>query len=424
MCLRTLFLDFNSYFASVEQMDRPELRGRPVAVAPLKAETTCCIAASQEAKARGIRTGTQIAEARRLCPGLEVIEARPQLYVETHNQLVKIIGAILPVEAVVSIDEMHCKLWGEWTQPEQAPWIARELKRAIAEQVSPVLTCSIGLAPNPFLAKTASDMQKPDGLMMICPEDLPRCLYRLELRDLCGIGGNMEARLQQRGITTVEQLCAASKETLRAVWGGVGGEYFYRHLRGEETVHLPTVHRTVGHSHVLPPELRNEASARAVLHRLTQKAAMRLRAMKHVAGGMALYVRGYESARDRPNWSDDVRFAHTQDTIELLHALDLLWRRRAAAPAHTRPTPPLAVGVTLLHLAALTNATPSLFGREERRRRHAMLRAVDAINRRYGINAVHFGGATSALAYAPMRIAFNHIPDVDFEHNGPAPDAV
>lgn len=423
MCLRTLFLDFNSYFASVEQMDRPELRGRPVAVAPLKAETTCCIAASQEAKICGIQTGTPVAEARRLCPGLIVVEARPELYIKTHHRLIEVIENLLSDLVIASIDEMHGRLWGEWCEPAGARGIAHEIKRAIAEKFGPQLTCSIGLAPNPFLAKTATDMQKPDGLVVIRLEDLPEILFDLELRDLSGIGRNMETRLRRRGIGTVAQLCAASKETLRAVWGGVGGEYFYAQLRGEITVHPPTAHRTVGHSHVLPPELRTEEKARAVLHRLTQKAAMRLRAMRHVAGGLALFVRGHEGARGQPNWSDDVRFAHTQDTIELLHALDLLWRRRAAAPAYMRPTPPLAVGVTLLHLAEMHNATPLLFGREERRRRHALLRAVDSINKLRGINTVHFGGATAALAYAPTRIAFNRIPNLDFEHLRLVPDA-
>src|ERR1700710_1380351 len=104
MDLRYLYVDMNSYFASVEQAQRPELRRRPVAVVPVLAETTCCIAASHEARVHGVKTGTQVAQARQLCPDIEIIEARPRLYIETHHRLIKVIESLLPVEDVVSID--------------------------------------------------------------------------------------------------------------------------------------------------------------------------------------------------------------------------------------------------------------------------------------------------------------------------------
>ena len=104
-------------------------------------------------------------------------------------------------------------------------------------------------------------MQKPDGLVVIEQEDLPHCLYHLELRDFGGIGRNMEKRLHQHGIRTVKSFCEASKDPLRQVWGGVGGERMYNALRGEFVYRAPTNKSTVGHSHVLPPEERNEASA-------------------------------------------------------------------------------------------------------------------------------------------------------------------
>src|SRR4051812_5013706 len=114
MPLRSLMVDFNSFFASAEQQLRPELRGQPVAVAPVRSETTCAIAASYEAKKFGIKTGTPIAKARKMCPDLVVVEARPPLYVKMHEDLKRAIDSCSHVEATWSIDELECDLTGRW----------------------------------------------------------------------------------------------------------------------------------------------------------------------------------------------------------------------------------------------------------------------------------------------------------------------
>ena len=141
-------------------------------------------------------------------------------------------------------------------------------------------------------------MEKPDGLVTILPADLPDVLHPLALRDLCGIGPGMEVRLRAHSIETVEHLCAASRTLLHKIWGGVGGKLFHDALHGAPTVANTTERRSLGHSHVLPPELRHEAGARSVLHRLTQKAAMRLRSMGHLAGAMGVFIRSTAGAAD------------------------------------------------------------------------------------------------------------------------------
>ncbi len=110
--LNWLFVDLNSYFASVEQEARPELRGRPVGVVPMMADTTCCIAASYEAKAFGVRTGTIVADAKRMCPEIVLVEGRHELYTEYHHRVVEAVESCVPVTAVCSIDEMACRLMG------------------------------------------------------------------------------------------------------------------------------------------------------------------------------------------------------------------------------------------------------------------------------------------------------------------------
>jgi DNA polymerase IV len=115
-----LYLDLNSYFASVEQQLHPELRGRAVAVIPVKAETTCCIAASYETKAYGIQTGTDVAEARRLCPEIVLVEASQSQYARFHYAILEAVNRCLPVEQVLSIDEIACRLTGSQCNPDRA----------------------------------------------------------------------------------------------------------------------------------------------------------------------------------------------------------------------------------------------------------------------------------------------------------------
>ena len=147
-----LFLDLNAYFASVEQQVRQELRGQPIAVIPIATKNTCCIAASYEAKAFGIKTGMSLAEAKALCPKILLVEARPKLYVEYHHRIIAAVERCVPVSSVVSIDEMACRLIGRERGLPNARVIALEVKAAIQE-VGDWLRCSIGLAPNRLLAK-------------------------------------------------------------------------------------------------------------------------------------------------------------------------------------------------------------------------------------------------------------------------------
>ncbi|OZA05382.1 MAG: DNA polymerase, partial [Methylophilaceae bacterium 17-44-8] len=129
--LNALYVDFNSYFASVEQQLQPQLRGKPIGVLAVMAETTCCIAASYEAKAFGIKTGTSVRDARKLCKDITFIEARPPLYVEHHHKLIEIVESCTHVEKVLSIDEMVCKLTGSQQAKENALKLAANIKQAV-----------------------------------------------------------------------------------------------------------------------------------------------------------------------------------------------------------------------------------------------------------------------------------------------------
>jgi len=402
MSLRALYVDFNSYFASVEQQEVPELRGKPIGVLPIMAETTCCIAASYEAKAFGVKTGTPVREARKLCPNIIFVEARPYLYVEYHHRLVEMVESCTPVERTLSIDEMVCRLTGSQQQKENALALAAHIKRTLADKAGTCIRSSIGIAPNMFLAKVASNMQKPDGCVVIEPQDLPEKLFSLELRDLYGIGKRTEQRLNRNNIFTVRDLYAMNSQQLRAAWGSIEGERLYDKLRGRDFHEIERPRSTLGHSHVLPPQLRTPKGAISVLHRLLQKACMRLRNYGLHASSVRISIKFLEE----DGWSSESTCSATDDTLQLTQALNLLWQRFPDdAP------PPYKAGITLGKLTERHAQTKTLFPRPERKPQHSLDKALDSLNMRYGKNAVYFGGAHNALNNAPMRIAFNHIPD-------------
>jgi DNA polymerase IV len=407
--LRNLAIDFNSFFASVEQQEQPQLRGKPVGIVPVLAETTGCIAISIEAKALGLKRNLRVAEARRACPGLVIVEARPEVYINYHRRLKKIVESCVPVKKVQSIDELECELTLDFAdQPERAMALARQIKAKIAREVGACLRSSIGIGPNWFLAKVASDMQKPDGLVVLDNADLPRKILHLQLTDLCGIGENMDRRLRRAGIDTVAKLYAADGAQLRRAWGSVEGARFHEWLHGGRQERETTQHNTIGHGHVLPPQLRNHDDALAVLHRLLQKAAMRLRHDQYYAGGLHVSLR----CRDGTDWSEGIHFNETQDTLHFTHVLNQLWSRR---PVDVRRRVPLQIGIVLTGLLAASGHTGDLFELEKETTRARLHSAVDTLNFTFGKNTVYFGGAHGATQSAPMRIAFTRIPEPELE---------
>ena len=417
MTLRCLFVDFDSFFASVEQHDATHLRGRPVAVIPVASTTTCCIAASKEAKRDyGIKTGTGVAEALERCPDIALQIARPARYLKVHKQFLDTIQTCIPHGTPASVDEVPCWLLGRERRRDNAEDIARNIKRALRERFSEALTCSIGIAPNKFLAKTASDMNKPDGLTVIEEADLPHALHALELRDLCGIGPSMEARLHRADIETVEELCASSRDRLRRAWGSIEGERFWLQLRGFDLPARETQRGSIGHSHVLGPELRSFEGARSVLCKLLAKAAMRLRHEQFLAGGMAIRIRfvGMDA-----RFEQDLRFAPIDDTPALLRMLgdklERMGRAIAAGRWDPKRNPPLSVAVTLVGLSPRVAVCGELMA--ERRRAHAISALLDRVNEKFGQSALHTGSMKHAVKFdaAPMRIPFGSLPNVDIE---------
>lgn len=416
-----LFVDLNSYFASVEQQVRPDLRGRPVGVVPMMADTTVCIAASYEAKAFGVRTGTVVADAKRLCPDIVLVEGRHEIYTEYHHRIVEAVETCVPVTAVCSIDEMACRLMGRERPLMAAIELGRKVKTAIAEKVGPMLRSSVGLATNRYLAKIASDMEKPDGLIALPLDILPEALSRLSLRDLPGIGARTEKRLNDKGLTSMKQLMALTCEQAGEVWGSVWGERLWHWLRGEDFEMSETDHlKSISHSHVLAPEMRTAEKAYAVAHKLLHKAAMRLRAADLWASSIGLAI-GFAVPRSEKapvsrfgvpthGWHKDLHLSECQDNATFIAALSKLW---ASRPAGAQYDQPYFIGVQLNGLVPgrlhSLNLFDSLDGEKSRTR---LLKVMDAINNKYGLSTLAPATMLAAYKAAPTRIAFHSIPDL------------
>ena len=420
-----LHIDLNSFFASVEQQLHPEYRGKPTAVVPTMADTTCCIAASYEAKALGIKTGTRVGDAKKICPEIILVNGSHEKYAEISHAIGEAVERVCPVAHTPSIDEVVCQLMGRECEPPNARRIAVAIKQAIRDDVGETLRCSIGMAPNRYLAKIASDMQKPDGLIGLLPSQLPRAIAHLELRDLPGVGARTETRLNAKGIHTMEELLALDRNGMHKLWDSVWGDRLYHWLRGANTGDdgAPVssgVQKSLGHSHVLAPEHRTPEGAWAVAHKLLHKAAMRLRMEKFHTTSLSVTVR-YALSREQSarltkskqhysgiqniGWGMEARFRAAQDTLTLLEALQGCWAQRPQGPEHRRP---FFVGVTLRNLIPEDEMQAMLF--EEPGNRNQLSATMDKLNLKYGHTTLHFAGMLAARDSAPTRIAFTQIP--------------
>jgi DNA polymerase-4 len=420
-----LHIDLNSFFASVEQELHPEYRGKPTAVVGTMADTGTIIAASYEAKALKIKTGTRVGEAKVLCPDIILVDGSHTVYSEFSHKIAAAVERCCPVAHTPSIDEMVCQLMGRERQPPAARQIALAIKQAIRDDVGSALRCSIGMAPNRYLAKIASDMQKPDGLIGLLPSQLPRAVAHLELRDLPGVGARTEARLHAKGVRTMTELLALDRNGMHALWNSVWGDRLYHWLRGTVTGDdgapvAADIQKSLGHSHVLGPEHRSQEGAWAVAHKLLHKAAMRLRMEKFHTGSLAVTVK-YKLTRDEAAratklrkhtsgiqhaaWGMEARFRPCQDTLSLLEALQGIWKQRPNGAEHQQP---FFVGVTLRNLIPDNELPVMLF--EEPGNRNQLSATMDKLNLKYGHTTLHFAGMLPARESAPTRIAFTQIP--------------
>ena len=416
------------------EMFNLDLRGRPLGVVPLDSPHTSCIAVSREAKARGVKSGARIAEAREVIPDMVFVIARHDAYVRLHKRILEVIDGIVPVAKVRSIDEVVCHLFpGEAAEGEGLSW---RLKSAIADAFSPVLTCSIGMAPTELLAKVGAEMNKPDGFALIRAGDLPDRLSRLDLSDLPGISKGIEGRLAAAGITDIPALYGLASKQARAIWGNVEGERFWRELHGFHAERPETKKSMFGHSRVLPRDWRTPDRIAACARQLTLSAARRLRREDLRASRLTLGFRGGDRypSNGRPprdlHWGWEGVFPPARDDRTFLRALsDGLEQARVRMRFAPR-----SISVMIHDLAHETQITGDLFGgapdpgmpgcdSAAREKWEKVSDLMDSLRQSHGAKALSIG-ATEDMpgGYVGAKIAFGRIPDEEDFSEAPTED--
>jgi DNA polymerase-4 len=383
----TLYIDMNSFFASVEQQMNPAFRGKPLGITALTNESGCVVAASIEAKALGVKNVSRVSDVKRICPHIILTPSRHRLYVRVNQRIAAVLDKYAELERVRSVDEFQIALGGPTAQLENAIALTHRLKRAVREEVGSHLKFSAGIGSNHLLAKIAGKLQKPDGLKWLSPDNMPDAIAHLALDDLPGISRGTMARLSSANIHTIPQLYALDPRHARLIWHSIEGERFVRALQGENIPLPETTRNGYGNSKVLAPDNRTINNAYLVSRWLVEKSANRLRRDGYTAQTFSLYM-GFEP---KGGWSKSVKIHSSQDTRLFLDINKKLWRmmydrrhprRISTVGVHLGKVQQLDVrsGEMLLPLDAGQASNDEKLGS-----------VLDHINTRFGTGTISFG---------------------------------
>ena len=373
-----LHIDMNSYFATVEQQANPKLRGKPVAVLGSKAKRTIIVAASVEAKKFGVKTGTKIEDAPKLCPDIIFVHGEPRKYSFVTKKFIEIFEDFTDKVEIFSIDEAFLDV----TQTEKiyggAETIAQEIKKRIKSEIGEYITCSIGIAKNKFLAKTGSDLQKPDGLTIITDSNVDEILLALPLEEFCGIGKRINQRLGTIGIENTEQLRGYPNVLLNKEFGIATGEKLKRMAYGLDNSPVISRHdradaKSYSHARTLNKNITNRDEIKKHILLLSEKIAFRMRKDGCMAKEVGLWLRfgdfGGVGKRYRlGKW--------THDGIEIYDsAVSILIGLKLRAPVR-------AIGVFVGSVQKESNTTMSFLDSDALNEK--ILNTMDIINNRFG----------------------------------------
>lgn len=406
----TMHVDINSCFATIEQQANPFLRGKPVAVAAYVKDYGCILAASREAKKLGVKTGMRVKEGRMLAPRLVVLPPDPPKYRVVNRAMLKILESYTAHISVESIDEMVMNLAKTPIIEQQSmESIAREIKQRIKQEIGEWITVSCGIAPNRYLAKVASGLQKPDGLVAITRENIIDTFSRMQLEDFCGIKEGNAGRLRSVGIMTPLMMFRASAADLKHAFHAITGYHWWLRLHGYEDgvkykdfeTESPEDQKSFGQSYALgKPYLPNDPRLWQILIQLVMKMGRRIRRDHFAAYGVGIAL-----MFDSDHW-------HTQEkhSVPLYTDADFYGAmRRILAKAPNKPVKLLAIwSYLLIHDEALQ---PSLFPEENQKR--DVTRAIDAIQDRFGDFIIHPARMSRMEQQILDRIAFGKVHSLE-----------
>lgn len=291
-----LHIDFNSYFATVEQQCNPFLRGKPIAIGGSPGSRGVIVACSIEAKKFGLKTAMDTGEALRLCPNLIFIDGDPLKYSEITQQFINITRRYTDRIDVYSVDEVFLDVTNWVKSSNDIYRIGESIKQDLKRELGDFLTCSVGVAPNRMMAKLASSMQKPDGFVVIEEQEFKTVLDWIELTDLPGIGNRLKIRLFDMGIRTFRQLGEYPVTQLQHEFGANNGVMLSDMGQGIDHTIVGYIDETapaksMGHNYTLSQDTRDRDEIYRILLRLAEKVGRRLRRHEYQARHVWVYLR-------------------------------------------------------------------------------------------------------------------------------------
>lgn len=372
-----MHVDMDAFFASVEQLDNPDLRGKPVIVGGQSCRgvvSTC----SYEARRYGVHSAMSMAEARKLCPHGEYVPVRMRRYQEVSQKIMSIFHDFTPLVEQLSIDEAFLDVSGMeklYHNTEEIGWL---IKKRIAAETG--LTASVGLAPNKFLAKMASDLQKPDGFTIIRHAEAAKFIADFPVTKIFGIGRMAEKSLLQYGIATIGQLAAAENNVLKKVFGK-NADSVHRLAQGidDRPVVTESVPKSIGRETTFTQDLFTEEQCRRELLKLSGQTGFRLRSKGYSGHTLTLKVKFTDFRIVTRSITSETDICCDEEiyalSVKLLHEVDLKKGIRL-------------LGVTVSNLSEGDCGT---LGFEEDKKQIQRNEAVDALKKRFGENIIKRG---------------------------------
>jgi len=378
-----LHVDMDAFFVSVELLERPELRGKPVVVGGRPDQRGVVSAASYEARKFGIHSAMPLRTAARLCPHAVFLDGHHEKYSEWSDRVASILARFSPIVEMVSIDEAYLDLSGTERLHGPPLAVADKLLRSITQTTA--LPCSGGLATTRLVAKVASEQAKPRGLVWVAPGMEARFLAPLPIRKIPGIGEVTERALRALGIETVEQLASHSQEKLEKVFGQ-WGTALYRKARGGDAYEflIDAEPKSISHNHTFGEDTDNVQELESMLSHLSQKTCKRLREAGLSSRTLTLTIRyaGFETHTRSKTLQDPARLDNDIFAVFLE-----LFREHRDAKRKVR-----LLGVALSGLSHGSEQL-DLLEADRRERLEKLTKATDRLRDKFGFSSVQFGGS-------------------------------
>jgi DNA polymerase-4 len=406
-----MYVDMNSYFASCEQQDFPELRGKPIGVLTHDSPYACIIAPSTEAKKYGVKTGMRLNEGRKLCPHIIPTLTRPYRYRQRHVEIMEVLAQHCDAGNIMakSIDEAVINLTSYKLFYSDFTNLALCIKEGIRKKCGEFIKCSIGIAPNTFLAKLATEIQKPDGLIHITPDNIDHYLGQMALTDLPGIARSNERRLTAVGINNPLEMRHASESLLRKAFGGVVGHYWHARLNFREIDWHESDYKGMSATRTIGAEQRaSKQSLESLLVSLCTRLEQRLVKQDVFCRNISFFIR----YNDNTGWDTNLVVQQPlQDAMDMRrHIAERMMHFEQTHGAEVLNNKAVQMGVNIADFTPTTHIQGNLF--DNTLQATKARKAMYALKDKYGKNIVRKASETVSPNEMVDAIGFGSVKDL------------